>query len=238
MKEFNKKSNELKNTFVFFCVGDTDQAQALVDSINTLDNEAEVIQCSDTKTNAVNGISKIARFDVDSERLMLARLYAFAELNLTKPAAYIDTDMLMMRKFSVEEQLKSYDLVACERAYGNNDFINTNYLGLSLSEYLNKTFGEVYPYVACFTITRSAQIWKDCYNILAKMDPKFSLWYGDQEALRELSKCSYVKFGKISESLVGRLPERIADPGEHYFLHFKGKARKAIMFEYAKKICR
>lgn len=53
-----------------------------------------------------------------------------------------------------------------------------------LGAHENKTFGEVYPILAAFTVTRTFDFWAVCSERLLALDDKFHYWYGDQEAAR------------------------------------------------------
>lgn len=224
------------NTFVFMCVGDTTQAEMLTRSVKLTDPDAVIIQVSDHKTSRVTGTSAIHRWDIPEQNLMTFRLFAFSELKLMRPAVYLDTDMLMQRAICVEQLLNDKDAVLCSRYFGKSDYINTSYLGLDLSEYEAKTFGEIYPFVACFTITKSYIFWSRCYDVLNTLDAKFHKWYGDQEALRIVYAERIFNIGTVCESEVACLPEQSELRRKASFLHYKGKARKSLMSKDDEKL--
>ena len=55
---------------------------------------------------------------------------------------------------------------------------------MDLSEYFNMKIIDVYPILACFTITKSNVFWIKCFENLLQIDQKFHKWYGDQEAIK------------------------------------------------------
>lgn len=217
--------------FVLMIVGDTNQAEMLVRTIQCISPNSRIIQVSDDRTVEIPGISRVERFPYNVSNLMEFRLKAFANLKLTHTAAYIDTDMLLMRDFSVSDLLGSEDALVCERTFGKDDLINISYLGLNLSEYEGKTFGEVYPYLASFTVTRDYRFWMRCLDELMKLDEKFRHWYGDQEALRIVANDPSLRVAKIPEKIVSCLPEHKNLTSEAIFVHYKGIRRKPQMVE-------
>lgn len=200
---------------------------------------AEVIQCTDDRTPEVADVTKIHRQSGDTKNLMTFRLACFSGLGLTGPAAYIDTDMIMIRTLDPDRVIGDYDVAVCERSFGREDTINTSFKGMDLSEYTNKTFGEIYPYLACFTVVRGHSFWQSCYDELQKLPEKFRYWYGDQEAIRNVVNYGDYRVKMIPERIYGCLPEyleRFADAPR--MLHFKGARRKKAMLEYEKRFRR
>ena len=109
-------------------------------------------------------------------------------------------------------------------------------MGLNLKEYDGSTFGEIYPFVACFTFSKNYEFWKECYKTLLDLDKKFHFWYGDQEALRIVYKKNIFSTGLLDERIICTLPEYIKSHIIYYSIHFKGKNRKEMMLSYADKI--
>jgi hypothetical protein len=221
--------------FIFLHVGLDIRPYFLVQSIRKFFPSATIIQCSDLITEEVKGVDQVFRYNGDINNLMTFRLESFANLDLQTSGIYLDTDMLVVRKFETN-LLKNYDGLLCRRTFGNDDLINHNFMGMNLSEYKGKTFGEIYPFLACFTATSSSKIWKDAAKILQSLDKKFHFWYGDQEALRILSQSIKFKLSEVDESSFACLPDRADEKSQPFVLHFKGKKRKADMLEEAKKM--
>lgn len=167
---------------------------------------------------------------------MTFRLKSFAEIGLQTPALYLDTDMLVVQPIDPAALLGDCDVAVCGREYGRMSPFNTSlsFGGLDLSEYSGKTLGEVYPYLACTTATRDNAFWRDCLDNLNELDAKFHIWYGDQEAMRNVLDSGRYRFLTLSESVFGYLPGEKPDtssPSKIY--HFKGQARKNLMAPYA-----
>jgi hypothetical protein len=104
-------------------------------------------------------------------------------------------------------------------------------------EYDRMPLGEVYPYLACATITKNSEIWTELANACGDLCEKFRIWYGDQEALKIIAKRkSHQQLGFIPEHSYACLPEEINHVSQATFLHFKGPARKGLMLDFYKKI--
>ncbi len=223
--------------FVFLQVGDDQRAQLFVRSIRRGVPQATVIQCTDAKTNAIDGVDRVFRHDGDAANLMTFRLEAFAQLGLKETGTYLDSDMLLLKAFDPNEALKECDVALCERIFGKDILINVGFKRMDWSEYLGKTFGQVYPYLACLTITRSNAFWIKCAQVLRELPPKFHIWYGDQEAIRNVANSDKsLKFAHLKESAYACLPEFVDGKKLPYLIHFKGKQRKRIMMDYAQRL--
>ena len=94
----------MKATFVFFHVGEnSDQPQMLVNSIRLTNRDADIIFCSNESTPEIDGISERINIEGNLDNLMSYRLKAFSDIKLEKPALYLDTDMLVLKKISPDE---------------------------------------------------------------------------------------------------------------------------------------
>jgi len=215
-------------TFVFLHVGDDPIAELLAQSIIRTNRDARLIQCADPLTGQVTGTTDIYRHDGDTSNLMTFRLEAFSGLGLQEPAIYLDTDMLVLTELNSEDILAGTDVACCERSFSRDAPINTSYLGMDLSEYENKTFGEVYPILAAFTVTRTFDFWAACSKRLLELDDKFHFWYGDQEAMRDVARLNIFNLRLIPESVFACLPE-FSQRTSPKVLHFKGVKRKKLM---------
>ncbi len=215
-------------TFVFLHVGDDPVAELLVQSINRTNPDARLIQCTDPLTGQVTGTTDIYRHDGDTSNLMTFRLEAFSSLGLQEPAIYLDTDMLVLTELSSEDILAGTDVACCERSFGRDSIINASFRGMDLSEYKDKTLGEVYPILAAFTVTRTFDFWAACSKRLLELDEKFHFWYGDQEAMRDVARLNKFDLRLIPESVFACLPE-FSQSTSPKLLHFKGAQRKKLM---------
>lgn len=215
-------------TFVFLHVGVDPLVELLVSSIHRTNPHARVIQCSDPLTSQVDGTTEIYRHCGDTSNLMTFRLEAFSALGLREPAIYLDTDMLVLTELNPAEILAEADVACCERSFGRDALVNTSFRGMDLSEYENKTFGEVYPILAAFTVTRTCEFWDACFERLVAIDKKFHYWYGDQEAMRDIARTNRFRTRLVPESMFACLPEFARDTPPKV-LHFKGAQRKKSM---------
>jgi hypothetical protein len=222
-------------SFVFFHIGDIAQPQLLTNSIKKFNPSSKIYFITNHKTNDIYGVTKTVRFDFDENNLMTSRLHAFSSLTLNEPAIYIDTDVLIVRTIPIT-LFKKRDVMLCNRSFSRDGLINTSFKDMDLSEYEGKTFGEIYPFLACFTYTKNHYFWKECQKILLNLDKKFHFWYGDQEALRIIYKNNIFNIGLLDEKNICSLPEYSKPEDKVYSLHFKGSGRKKYMFEAAKYI--
>lgn len=220
-------------TFVFFHVGDdVYMPQKMVSSIRSSNPNATIIMCTDATTPEVLGINKRHEYTADRNRLMVSRLAGFASLNLDHPAIYLDTDMLIGAEINPKEILGDKDAVFCRRSFDREYGFNTGLRGLNFSEYEGKTLDEVYPFIACATVTRNARPWVAMLELLSFLDPKYHIWYGDQEASKLYASTNPTKVAAFTEAEYGCLPERIDPNNPPKIVHFKGEARKKL-FEAA-----
>ena len=221
--------------FVFLHVGEDIWPHLLIKSIKKFFQNAFIYQCTDLITEQIEGVDHIFRYEGDVSNLMTYRLEVFSKLGLNDYAIYLDTDMLFFNWFDVDKY-KVFDAVLCERSFNKHNFIRVaNNKGIDLQEYEGKTLYEVYPYLACFTITKSFNFWTECLNILRTLNIKYHHWYGDQEALRIIEQKNIFKISKVDESDYACLPEYVNLNDMPYIVHFKNNNRKKMMVEVAGK---
>ena len=166
---------------------------------------------------------------------MIERIEAFKSLGLSTPAVYIDTDIIWLRPLDIPNLLSYYCAVVCERSfYGETFFKSTQSHGVCFPEHNGKTLGEVFPILACFTISASYHFWEELAEVLYSLPDRYKTWYGDQEALKILLSNHRDVIGSLPERDVACLPEFFR-PNQRvpYAVHFKGPSRKSQMFEAA-----
>lgn len=218
------------NTYVFFHVGDDClYPQLLVHSINACDPGAEVIQVSNEGTPNISGVTRRHNIQGDPMQLMSMRLKGFAELRLDYPAIYLDTDMILIRPCSPRLIIGDMKIMMCRRSFNRDATFNESFRGMNLSEYSGRKLDDVYPYLACATITANFEVWQSLSAVLKGLDPKYRLWYGDQEALKIYKKKRPSVCGAILENIYGCLPEHYSDYPAARIVHFKGAERKSHM---------
>ncbi len=223
-------SSGTPQTFVFFHIGtDISMPAMLVETIRLTNADAEIIQCSDENSPAVPGVSRVDRGEYNPNQLMIGRLEAFSQLALGTPALYLDTDMLVIRPINVRALLNQLRVSFCHRSFNfYGPFIGAQ-RGLDFSEYAGKPLGEVYPYVACATATIDHTVWGELAQTLDRLDPKFKIWYGDQEAMKVWAAENPGAFSTHPEEVFGCLPEEKTHLKLAHILHFKGAHRKPLM---------
>ena len=228
---------EEKKQFVFFHIGDDISIpRMLVQTIRITNYNAQIIQCSDKFSPPIPGVDILHRDNLDPSYLMLSRLRAFCSLGLSGPAVYVDTDMLVMRPIDILDILKDKRASFCTRSFNLEGKFVGQQRGLDFSEYGGNDLGEVFPYVACTTVTRDFTVWCELIEILRGLSDKFSIWYGDQEAMKLWANLNYTELKTHPEYELGCLPEEKEYLSGAKILHFKGAQRKPYMLKYFQKI--
>lgn len=222
------------NTYVFFHIGsDSWQPDILVRSIRLSDYDSEVIQVSDQSSPSVKGIDYRHNVSGNNANLMSMRLLGFGDLKLKKPAIYLDTDMIVVRECNPIKILGEKKICMCARSFNKGDIFNSSFREMNLAEYRGMTLNDVYPYIACSTVTESYAEWDTLAAILDELDPKFKVWYGDQESLKSYASQWPSSVTFMPESEFGCLPEHYKEISATRILHFKGERRKSLMKRYA-----
>ena len=218
-----------KINFVFLHVGEDTRPNLLVKSIRYFFEKSYIYQCTDLASKEVDGVDKVFRYDGDVKNIMRFRLEAFSSLNLEEKAIYLDTDMLVIKKFDID--ISHCDAILCKRSFDLDKLFHTSFRGMDLSEYQNMTLGDVYPFLGCFTVTKSPALWKEAFNIQKSLDKKFHYWYGDQEALKIIKAKNMFNIDTVDESIFACLPEQVDEFNLPNIIHFKGAARKNFMLD-------
>jgi len=221
--------------FIFLHVGSDIRPYFLVKSIRKFFKEVTIIQCTDLTTQKVEGVDEVIRHGGDISNLMTFRLEAFSLIDTKKQSVFLDTDMLVLKEFNLDNYFES-DAALCKRSFGLDSVINTSFRGMDLSEYKNHTLGAVYPYLACFTLVQSKEFWKEADAILKLLDKKFHFWYGDQEALKKIAASNKFKISTVEEAIFACLPEEINHSLLPNLIHFKGPSRKSLMIDMANQM--
>lgn len=222
--------------FAFLHVGnDGFMATTLVQSLRRMHADARIVQCTDRVTPAIAGADSVFRFDGDTGKLMTFKLRCFADIELPSATLFLDTDMVCVKPVDPVAALGDNDVAVCVREFDVNRTFKAKFGTMALNQYSGMPMGAVYPFVACATITRKADFWRDCLANLLSLDPKFQDWYGDQEAIRNVIGQKRYKAGTLPESIYACLPER--ESARHAaILHFKGRERKSLMQQHAVRL--
>ena len=196
--------------FVFFHVGDdVAMPQKMVNSIREHMPDAYIIMCTDHTTPRVDGVSETIMGTYDRTKLMEARLKAFSDALVEVPAMYIDTDMIFNAPVNPTQLLGNREVMVCRRSFHRDSLFNVNMTGFDMSEYEGDTMDQVYPYLACATITRDYKAWMGMHGLLTAVIPdKYKVWYGDQEAIKIMAQgMDQTNVGHLNEWEYACLPE-------------------------------
>lgn len=217
--------------FIFFYIGtSTTMPEMLVSSIRKYNLNSKIVHLTDLDSPEVAGVDECYRIDGEKNNLMTFRLKAHASYPINDVSVYLDCDMLAIRKFDLK--LNGKQIIVCRREFNKSGKFNINIHGMNLQEHSGKSLDQVYPYLACFVMTKNNAFWINAYEHLLKLDEKYHFWYGDQEVIRGLiSDDKSISFGIASEAKVACLPEFWEPKLKSYFLHFKGP-RKHNMLEW------
>lgn len=215
------------STFVFFHIGDDSTyvflVNRLVDSIKKTNPTADIVMVGDPETPVIEGVTRRVNIKGNRKEIMLMRLAGFAAAQVDRPAIYLDTDMIVKEEINTESLIGDKEAMLCQRHFNRDAIFNHNLRGLDFSEYKGMTLGEVYPILACATVTRNWKPWAQMVAMMDYIHPKFKLWYGDQEVLRLYSRTEKEDVGYINEAEYACLPEyeKLIYPSPK-IIHYKG----------------
>ena len=222
-----------ERTFVFYRTGTEEDcwtAKILVKSILLSNPTAHIIMCTTAGTPYIPGTERFEFMpEGDPDDHMLHRLQAFSKLGLTGPAMYLDDDMIVTTEIHPSLLLPPGVRAAfCSRVFGADEVINHNLKGLDFSDIEGMTFGRVFPFHACSTVTSDHTVWREILSILEGISvarPAYKKWYGDIGAIHLWSDLN--PFVSLSEEEYGCLPEYV-DERSPKIIHFKG-GRKELL---------
>lgn len=218
----------------FFWVGpDTTLPALLVQSARlAFGNEVAILQLTDKTTAEVTGVSKVSRSKL-SDRLMVARLEAYAHSAIATPTLFLDADMLVVQPFTLPA-LQPDDVGVTVR--DDDVMIRWKTSALEFPEFEGRSTRQEMPFIYSFVYTASEVLFIRQLNALKKMPKRFHLWYGDQVTLkRELDSDRYrrVEFETRRYNRTVRSDMEFrglldAEPDVN-IAHFKGPAGKPAM---------
>lgn len=217
-------------TFVFFRTGENRDlwyARKFVRSLRETNPDAEIIMCTDSKTPEIAGVSRRFELDSDSTDYMEYRLRIYSALGLEHTAMYLDDDMIVRDRIVPEDLLGDKKVLFCRRSFDGGGVFNTSMKGIDFSEHAGKKIDQVYPYLACATVTKDWRVWDELLKILDHIDPKYRSWYGDQEAMRIYIKAADpADWGEITERDYACLPEYESKKAK--IMHYKGERKEQM----------
>ena len=209
--------------FAFFHVGDDCRLPVrLVASIRQFHPDAPVYHVTDADTPTLKGVIR-HEVDVNREALMLSRTLGYADLGLTDPTLYLDTDMALNRPISLRSALGDASAGFCRRSYHRDVLFNAVQRGGVYRDLAGGTLDGLFPYVGC-TVLTVGWVWAALAARHLALEPRFHAWYGDQIALREFAKHHPVV--DLLESEWAGLPDLANNPA---IWHWKGQRKKLIL---------
>jgi hypothetical protein len=166
--------------------------------------------------------------------MMLSRLEACAKFSLTRPAVFLDADMLVIDRFELPA-LRDKDVILLKREQNATTLINPNYPE-HYPEFEGKTLGEVMPFLASFIATSNNRFFSDLLQVALSMPARFHRWYGDQMALKRVAERKKYRIKEVPElvyshparSAISRDEIASARKGGVRLLHFKGLKAKGF----------
>jgi hypothetical protein len=224
--------------FVFYHSGyNKNLPNLLVQSILKTNPGSDITQVSDRNTKPIAGVTQFVQFDSDKitfNDLCKKRCEFYSQLETQGPAAYIDTDMLVIKKLNPEDIFRNSDVVLCKRFWDGTIYsTDTND---NLYTFRNKSLSEIWPYLGCFVACRDNSFWNSLYKIIQTLPKEKNDWFADQHALKIFADLN--NFSYVSEQQYGCLPDQVDNNIEQAsILHFKGSRKKIMEQCYHNILC-
>lgn len=228
--------------FYFFQTGnEIDYASLLVNSIRKTNPKSRIIQVSDIDTPEIDNIHDCLRFSGDKKNICKFRFDCYSKIDFEKNTEniFLDTDMIVLEELSPKLIFQSFEDIFCLRHYPIKLIASDNDYFKNKPEYLNKTFSEVMPILACFIATKNINLFKTMNKMYESLDDDLKYWYGDQIILKKYCETYKKNIGLVSEYYYGNLDIKIFKDGQFdknlllenkiKIIHFKGENRKKHM---------
>ena len=187
------------NTIAFLWVGNSTLVpDMLVSSIRlTMGQSIEVIQLTDQKTPAVQGVTSVQRLDLSSH-IMVARLQAYAQIKASgRFIFFCDADSIFINPLDLFFPVG--DVLLTKRMHDRkiNDQFPEFY-----PEFSGKMFGEIMPYMFGAIAVRDVQceFFESLLDICLRLPERFHRWYGDQCALATAVTRDNFNFGLLDSN--------------------------------------
>jgi hypothetical protein len=228
------------NHIAFFWIGpDVTIPTLLVRSIRAaFGANFNVHQLSDRETPRVEGVTTHKQLKL-SRYIMVARLEAYAALQIREPTLFLDADMLVLRAFDLPPLA---EMEVGVTARGERDTYRIPERDWAeFPEFAEKDSAQVMPYIFSFVYVRSSIVFLRQLNALRRLPKRFQRWYGDQVTLKsELEAAGRFTVRRFDIDLYNRsvrsrweFEEVRAAPEGVRITHFKGPDSKAAMHESA-----
>lgn len=226
------------NHIAFFWIGpDVTIPAMMVRSIRAaFGPQMQVHQLSDRDTPMVDGVTTHKQLKL-SRYIMVARLEAYAALQVKEPTLFLDADMLILRAFDLPPLAENEVGVT---ARGERDTYRIPERDWAeFPEFANKDSAQVMPYIFSFVYVRSTLVFLRQLNALRRLPKRFHRWYGDQVTLKsELEAQGRFVTRPFDIDIYNRsvrsrweFEEARASPAGVCITHFKGPDSKVAMHE-------
>lgn len=226
------------NNIAFFWIGqDVTIPTLLVRSIRAaFGADFKVHQLSDRDTPRVEGVTIHKQLKL-SRYIMVARLEAYAALQVREPTLFLDADMLVLRAFDLPP-LGEMEIGVTAR--GERDTYRIPERDWAeFPEFAQKDSAQVMPYIFSFVYVRSTVVFLRQLNALRRLPKRFHRWYGDQVTLKSELEAPgrftvrHFDIDRYNRSVRSRweFEEVRAAPEGVCIAHFKGPDSKAAMHE-------
>ncbi|MDC3075601.1 hypothetical protein OA258_04100 [Pelagibacteraceae bacterium] len=133
---------------------------------------------------------------------------------------------------SIDKFKEKADVFLLKRSFNNNVVVPKIFRGLEFLKHKDKSYADLYPFVACLVICNNADFWIKCLSYFNQIEPIYKIWFGDQEILRKMVNNNDFKFGFIEERDFGCPPQNLSGKTRPFLIHFKGKINKDIIKKY------
>ena len=230
-----KKETDINPNNIIHSQND-EQVLYFINSIKINHPNCDIIQCTNFTTPKIDGVNKIFRHEVDQNKIMESRIYAYSKLNLESPSIFLDTDMLLIKRIPFELFIKQADVFLLKRSFDLEGKIPKIFRGQTYESHLKGTLGNLYPFIGCLVITKNKDFWRDCYSIYKKLGNNYKFWFGDQKILKEIVNKNIYKFAYLNESDFACPPHFISKIKNPFIVHFKGKKSKSLIKEFYNQI--
>ncbi len=229
--------NHLKHIAFFWIGQDTTIPSMLVRSIRAaFGADFNVHQLSDRDTPMVDGVTTHKKLKL-SRYIMVARLEAYAAMNVSEPTLFLDADMLVLRAFDLPPLAENE--VGVTRRGERDTYRIPERDWAEFPEFTDKDSAQVMPYIFSFVYVRSTIVFLRQLNALRRLPKRFHRWYGDQVTLKsELDAPGRFAVRNFDIDIYNRsvrsrweFEEVRAAPEGVCIAHFKGPDSKVAMHE-------
>lgn len=212
-------------TVAFLHVGDDASLPAiLVASLKKAMPATPVVQLSDRRTPAVPGVSDVLRREWDGADLMALRLDHYAALP-DRPHVLLDTDMVVQADISMVFELdRAFDVAMHRR----ESTIVRPPVWEEFPELLGQDLAILMPYNTGVIFSRGARFWTVARECLARLEPRYQRWFGDQVAVRMAAETGAFRVLDLHPAFNYTPATEDEDVSRAYVVHYKG-IRKAWM---------